>query len=692
MWDFLKHIVKELNTYSGAIAAIVSLLGFFGIVWWLVKRIQRKNRRVDVKQAFEFLDDPATLLAKLLATEIDQRPVADHRIPYRQRIPGRDIQGEMKARLLDSHHLLIAAPTGYGKSREAAVLAQALMAEGFHVLRVQPGVFLDEPPELLAVLHGVRTRVLLILDDLTAHFRGGKQAQSPRGEGEPLIQELSYHDRLLKVLRAFDRVCGSNEVYVLATARSEADQWACLDYDIKDHLWKRFGERFPLPEPAGEVIASLLKDVAGRAGIESEPADLDAIAAENQGAFRNAVRNLQRLFESKATLNRANYEPTLDGNWQQSYEKVIKQYPYATFIYDGIDLLRQIEVELHFPLIEGAAGLICGGNVVQRVFRRFLIHRCLSDLLKQNVLRSSNGIIDPYDGQIEAKSSSVQNEKYLSGLASLALFFGKEHDNAPEVFRSLAYALHNHDESRLAFDMIQAIPPSQRSALDHSNLGVLLDDQGRQEEAEAEYRAAIAADPQYAMAHSNLGVLLDDQGRQEEAQAEYRVAIAADPQYAKAHYNLGVLLDNQGRQEEAEAEYRAAIAVDPQDARAHSNLGVLLREAGKPRDALPFAKKSYELDPRFAPCLNLAGTYLELGDEENGWHFLIEARELATPDDWYNLACLESLFGNLDTAFDHLRRAFEEKKEHTRLAWRDPDLAALRRDPRFEEIMGPRPS
>ena len=60
------------------------------------------------------------------------------------------------------------------------------------------------------------------------------------------------------------------------------------------------------------------------------------------------------------------------------------------------------------------------------------------------------------------------------------------------------------------------------------------------------------------MAHNNLGVALRDQGKLEEAVAEFRTAIRLNPDYAEAHYNLGFALHSQGKLEEAVAEYRKA--------------------------------------------------------------------------------------------------------------------------------------
>jgi tetratricopeptide (TPR) repeat protein len=95
-------------------------------------------------------------------------------------------------------------------------------------------------------------------------------------------------------------------------------------------------------------------------------------------------------------------------------------------------------------------------------------------------------------------------------------------------------------------------------AIDHYNLAVDLQGQGKLEEAVAEYRTAIRIRPDLAEAHISLANALDEQGKDEEAIAEYRAAIRIKPDFAQAHYSLGIALGQQGKRDEAIAELRKA--------------------------------------------------------------------------------------------------------------------------------------
>jgi tetratricopeptide (TPR) repeat protein len=108
------------------------------------------------------------------------------------------------------------------------------------------------------------------------------------------------------------------------------------------------------------------------------------------------------------------------------------------------------------------------------------------------------------------------------------------------------------------------------------------------EESDAEaaialYRACLEADAARMEARLNLGRLLHEKGRHEEAERVYRGSVAAEPLLS---FNLAVLLEDCDRIGEAMAVYRHAIALDPGLADAHFNLARLYEQAGNARDAL----------------------------------------------------------------------------------------------------------
>ena len=79
------------------------------------------------------------------------------------------------------------------------------------------------------------------------------------------------------------------------------------------------------------------------------------------------------------------------------------------------------------------------------------------------------------------------------------------------------------------------------------------------------YRQAIGLVHDLGKAHNNLGLLLLDQERYEEAMPELREAVKELPESAEPRFNLGYAYELIGRLPEAEDEYAGAVRLSPQE-------------------------------------------------------------------------------------------------------------------------------
>lgn len=104
--------------------------------------------------------------------------------------------------------------------------------------------------------------------------------------------------------------------------------------------------------------------------------------------------------------------------------------------------------------------------------------------------------------------------------------------------------------------------------------------------AEAAYRLALALAPDHVDAYMNLGALLCDANRCDEAVDLYERALEIRPDAAHLHYNLGVALEDAGRRDAALASYERCLALDPRFADAHFNAARLHEELGHAQKAL----------------------------------------------------------------------------------------------------------
>lgn len=91
-------------------------------------------------------------------------------------------------------------------------------------------------------------------------------------------------------------------------------------------------------------------------------------------------------------------------------------------------------------------------------------------------------------------------------------------------------------------------------------------------------------------------------------------------------------------------------------------------------------------DPRVVELL--ATLYTELGMIEEG--LALDRRHIElepdSPTAHYNCACSLSLYGQFDEAFERLRESLELGFDNVPWMYKDPDLKALREDPRWDEL------
>jgi len=382
--------------------------------------------------------------------------------------------------------------------------------------------------------------------------------------------------------------------------------------------------RVELPELRPATAVELLKDLTARAELRAEADDFPAIARANDGTVKNVVVNLQRLLAENKPVTAKNYIPTLSGTWQDVYQSAVHQHPAVRYIYDAIDVLRQARIALYPWIVRPTARKLWGGNPLQKLNRRYRIERALRYLVSEQKTLPSRR------GMLSPYDGQIEAKGIQLDLKPHVDFF---------------------------VDLVLRFADRQPKAM----LGSLVD----------------------------FGGTLYDEEQIEQAERLWRKGTQVAPDDATAFYNLGLLLHEKlNRPDDAEAAYRQAIQRDPNEPFTYSSLGSLLRLTHRLEEAIPLFEKSQSLKPRLVPLLHLAGIHRKLNNAAAWQQFAAQARALIPPDDWYNLACLESVCGDVDAAIEHLRRAAAKDGFDREWARRDPDLEWIRGDERFEEIVG----
>jgi tetratricopeptide (TPR) repeat protein len=110
--------------------------------------------------------------------------------------------------------------------------------------------------------------------------------------------------------------------------------------------------------------------------------------------------------------------------------------------------------------------------------------------------------------------------------------------------RGLELEPDSRERAEEAYKRAIALDPGHLAA--RINLGRLLHEAGRLADAERVYRDGLGQGGKDAVLWFNLGVLLEDMQRRDDAIAAYESAVRADPRFADGHYNLALAYEAAG--------------------------------------------------------------------------------------------------------------------------------------------------
>jgi predicted O-linked N-acetylglucosamine transferase (SPINDLY family) len=99
----------------------------------------------------------------------------------------------------------------------------------------------------------------------------------------------------------------------------------------------------------------------------------------------------------------------------------------------------------------------------------------------------------------------------------------------------------------------------------HTNLGKMLCELGRHQEAMEPLEAALRSQPDNPISLTNIAVALHALRRYREAEEYYLRALGTSPNAAEFHFNLATLYHDEGRLSEAKECYRRGLSIEPRD-------------------------------------------------------------------------------------------------------------------------------
>ncbi|MEO6951964.1 MAG: tetratricopeptide repeat protein [Polyangia bacterium] len=178
----------------------------------------------------------------------------------------------------------------------------------------------------------------------------------------------------------------------------------------------------------------------------------------------------------------------------------------------------------------------------------------------------------------------------------------------------------------------------------HYLAAVAWEKKGDLTKAEKGFREALALDPKLADVRGELGALLQDLGRSDEAVTELKKAVQLSPELGDAWFNLGQAELKRHRCADAEVAFGRAAALKAGDPDPLIQRTVALRECKKPDEAVKTARQAVKGSPSSAPAQVNLGLALESQGKVAEGRAALQAATRLKPDyatAWWSLGLLE---------------------------------------------------
>ncbi|MFB2834822.1 tetratricopeptide repeat protein [Floridanema evergladense] len=154
--------------------------------------------------------------------------------------------------------------------------------------------------------------------------------------------------------------------------------------------------------------------------------------------------------------------------------------------------------------------------------------------------------------------------------------------------------------------------PADGSAADFYQKGLASAKREDFKSAEELWRKSIELDPKNFAVHSNLGELLQRQGKLDEATSQYREALRLKSDDVETVMKLAVALGQQKKFDESIAQSQTAIRLKPDLAPAHIVLAAGLSGQGKDNEAIESLKKAQSLWKKQGRTEQVAAVQLQM--------------------------------------------------------------------------------
>ena len=136
----------------------------------------------------------------------------------------------------------------------------------------------------------------------------------------------------------------------------------------------------------------------------------------------------------------------------------------------------------------------------------------------------------------------------------------------------------------------RALKVTSGNYIAHHNLGEILIDEGKLDEAVKQFQEVIRLTPAIGKPYNDLGKAYALQGKMDDATIMFSNAVRLNPGLAQARWNLGNAWMQKGKVAEGMAQMKAAVLLSPDDITAYGRFARMLIKLGRAAEALPYCE------------------------------------------------------------------------------------------------------
>jgi serine/threonine protein kinase/tetratricopeptide (TPR) repeat protein len=306
----------------------------------------------------------------------------------------------------------------------------------------------------------------------------------------------------------------------------------------------------------------------------------------------------------------------------------------TTYVVTGAAQRDGSQVHLSVSLLNAATGEQTAGQTLNGTTSEiFGLHKRAVDL----ILASMNVHGDSHERSVPtALSSAADQSAFVEALGLLQN--ARDESSVDRAIADLTDLLRNaRDSAMVNAQLARAL--QYKSKLSRRP--------GLIEQATVYAERAAEIDDSLPEIHVRLGSLRKDAGRFDDAEREFRRALAARSDDTDAYLGLAETYAALGRGADAETSYRKALSLGPSHGNIYNSYAIFLLNNGRPAEAVTNFRRFTELSPTPRGFNNLGGAYQALGNYEEARKAYQKSISLGPNSDAYaNLGLISYFMGD----------------------------------------------